>query len=85
MSTGGRKPDEHRGKEEPYVITKEVNDVVVKIQRNRRTKPRIVHVDRLKLVEGAVDTSWFGGEEPSRRESQQMSQAVATEEGELPC
>ena len=32
--------------EEPYVITEKVNDVVMKIQRNRRTKPRIVHVDR---------------------------------------
>ena len=71
--------------EEPYVITEKVNDVVVKIQRSRRTKPRIVHVDRLKLVEGPVDTSWFGGEEPSLRESQQTSQAVAAEESELPC
>ena len=53
--------------EEPYVITERVNDVVMKIQRNRRTKPRIVHVDRLKLVEGPVDTTWFSGKETSQQ------------------
>ena len=52
--------------EEPYVITEKVNDVVMKIQRNRRTKPRIVHVDRLKLVEGPVDTTWFSEKETSQ-------------------
>ena len=45
--------------EEPYVITEQINDVVMKIQKKGRSKPIIVHVDRLKLVEGAVDTSWF--------------------------
>ena len=43
--------------EEPYVITERINDVVMKIQRKGNSKPRIVHVDRLKLVEGKVDTS----------------------------
>ena len=33
----------------------------MKIQK-KGSKPRIVHVDRLKLVEGKVDTSWFTGE-----------------------
>jgi len=47
--------------EEPYVITERVNDVVMKIQKNKKAKPRVVHVDRLKLVEGPIDTSWFTG------------------------
>ena len=48
--------------EDPYVITERVNDVVMKIQKSRKAKPKIVHVDRLKLVEGPTDTSWFTGE-----------------------
>ena len=36
-----------------------MNDVVMKIQKSKTSKPRIVHVDRLKLVEGQVDISWF--------------------------
>lgn len=51
--------------ETPYVIVDKVNDVVMKIQKNRKSKPRIVHVDRLKLVEGNVDTSWFSKEQPN--------------------
>ncbi len=49
--------------ETPYVIVGKVNDVVMKIQKNRKSKPRIVHVDKLKRVEGAVDTNWFKNEE----------------------
>ena len=49
--------------EQPYVIIEQVNDVVVKIQKNARSKPKIVHVDRLKLVEGHSDTSWFTGKD----------------------
>ena len=65
--------------DEPYVIVERISDVVVKIQRNQRSKPRIMHVDRLKLVEGPVDTTWHSrqgqekedGEENSIRVSQQ--------------
>lgn len=65
-------PTKHVGKspklttfweETPYVITERVNDVVMKIQKSKTSKARIVHVDRLKLVEGQVDTSWFNKEE----------------------
>ncbi len=44
------------------MIVEKVNDVVMKIQKSNSAKPRIVHVDRLKLVEGTVDTSWYKGE-----------------------
>ena len=77
--------------EEPYVITERVNDVVMKIQKNRRTKPRIVHVDRLKLVEGPVDTTWFLGGETSRRGDGRPGphggppQVTVREEMGLPC
>ena len=65
--------------DEPYIIVERISDVVVKIQRNQRSKPRIMHVDRLKLVEGPVDTTWHSrqgqekedGEENSIRVSQQ--------------
>ena len=55
--------------EDPYVIIEKVNDVVMKIQKSRRHKPRIVHVDRLKLVKGPVDISWYTGTEPSQEKS----------------
>jgi hypothetical protein len=32
---------------QPYVITKVISDVIMKIQRNTGSKPRVVHVDRL--------------------------------------
>ena len=54
--------------EDPYIIIEKVNDVVMKIQKGRRHKPRVVHVDRLKLVTGPVDTSWYTGTEPSQGE-----------------
>jgi hypothetical protein len=44
---------------QPYVITKVISDVIMKIQREKGSKPRVVHVDRLKPVERVVDTSWY--------------------------
>ena len=55
--------------EDPYVIIEKVNDVVMKIQKSRCHKPRIVHVDRLKLVKGPADISWYTGTEPSQEKS----------------
>ena len=55
--------------ETPYVIIEKVSDVVMKIQKKATTKPRIVHVDRLKVVEGAVDISWFTGQHDSTDET----------------
>jgi hypothetical protein len=34
--------------EGPYIIIKKLNDVIFKIQKNKQSKPKIVHHDRLK-------------------------------------
>ena len=34
----------------PYVVQKMLNDVVVRIQRDERSRPRVVHADRLAPV-----------------------------------
>ncbi|XP_060564385.1 uncharacterized protein LOC132723637 [Ruditapes philippinarum] len=39
----------------PYVILKKINDVVYRIQLNKRSKPKVVHHDRLKRYEGTTD------------------------------
>ena len=50
--------------ETPYVIIERISDVVVRIRKGPTAKPRVVHVDRLKPVEGPVDISWFNGQAP---------------------
>ena len=46
------------------MIIERISDVVVRIRKGPTAKPRVVHVDRLKPVEGPVDVSWFTGQAP---------------------
>ena len=39
----------------PFVILKKINDVVYRIQSNKRSKPKVVHYDRLKRYDGTID------------------------------
>ena len=41
--------------EGPHTVLKRINDVIYKIQRNKQTKPRIVHHDRLKPFHSRTD------------------------------
>ena len=40
-------------------MVKHLNDVVVKIQKGPRTKPKVVHINRLKLHTGDSSLDWF--------------------------
>ena len=43
----------------PYVVTKRINDLVYRIQLGPRTKPRVVHRNRLWKYSGHNPPSWF--------------------------
>ncbi len=43
----------------PYIITHGLSDVVVRIQRGPRHKPKVLHVNRLKPYHGEVDKTWL--------------------------
>ena len=44
----GRSPKLSRNWDGPYVVVKQINDVVVRIKRSRQAKPKVVHINRLK-------------------------------------
>ena len=43
----------------PYVVVKQINDVVVRIKRSRQAKPKVVHINRLKPYTGRESFDWF--------------------------
>ena len=51
----GLKPKLQSPLEGPYTVLKRINDFIYKIQRNKQTKPRIVHHDRLKPFHSRTD------------------------------
>ena len=44
--------------EGPFLIVKVLSDVTYRIQKSARSKPQVVHADRLKLYEGPPLTAW---------------------------
>lgn len=58
----GLSPKLQRHWQGPYVITKRLNDVVYRIRRTGRSRPLVVHIDRLALYHG----SQASGEEEGR-------------------
>lgn len=48
----GRSPKLSRNWDGPYVVVKQINDVVVRIKRSLQAKPKVVHINRLKLYTG---------------------------------
>ena len=45
--------------EGPYVVVKHINDAVVRIQKSSRSKPKVVHVNRLKAYNGPQTFEWW--------------------------
>jgi len=48
--------------EGPYLVLKMLSPVVAKIQQSSRTKPKIVHIDKLKKFEGEEPRMWSAAE-----------------------
>ena len=45
--------------EGPYTVLQKINDFVYKIQKNQRTKPRVVHHNHLKPYLGHDKPDWL--------------------------
>ena len=43
----------------PFIITHRLNDVIYRIRETRKSKPKIVHHDKLKLYTGENAPTWF--------------------------
>ena len=55
----GRTPKLKRPWEGPYLVTSHLDDLVYRIQKGPRSKPMIVHVDRLKKYLGNSFDNWL--------------------------
>jgi hypothetical protein len=59
-----------------YVVVNHLNDVIVRIQRSPRAKPKIVHVNRLKAYHGNENLGWFAKAEGAFRTVDKSCQAT---------
>ncbi|KAJ8957187.1 hypothetical protein NQ318_007749 [Aromia moschata] len=50
--------------EGPYTIIKKINDLVYRIQLSPRSKPKVVHLERLVKNTGHNPPKWFVVEDP---------------------
>ena len=45
--------------EGPYIVLDCLDDMVYRVQRSAKAKPKVVHIDRLKPFEGPVERDWL--------------------------
>ncbi|KAJ8957704.1 hypothetical protein NQ318_017599 [Aromia moschata] len=60
----GRSPKLQRNWEGPYTIIKKINDLVYRIQLSPRSKPKVVHLEKLARYIGHDPPDWFVVEDP---------------------
>ncbi|KAJ8945580.1 hypothetical protein NQ318_010437 [Aromia moschata] len=65
--TKGKSPKLQSNWEGPYTIIKKINDLVYRIQLSPRSKPKVVHVERLAKYTGHDPPRWFVVEDPPPR------------------
>ena len=58
----GRSPKWQKTYTGPFLITREIPPLNFVIQKSRRAKPEVVHVDKPKKCYGETPQSWFSGE-----------------------
>ncbi|KAJ8934067.1 hypothetical protein NQ318_012498 [Aromia moschata] len=63
----GRSPKLQKNWEGPYTIIKKINDLVYRIQLSPRSKPKVVHLERLARYTGHDPPDWFVVEDPPPR------------------
>ena len=73
----GRSPKLSRSWEGPYLVLKALSDLVYSIQKSARSKPKVVHCDRLKPYRGSSIVSWLDHSTPVA--SPQVQPVVASE------
>ncbi|KAJ8961434.1 hypothetical protein NQ318_014681 [Aromia moschata] len=62
--TKGKSPTLQSNWEGPYTIIKKINDLVYRIQLSPRSKPKVVHLERLGKYTGHNPLNWFVVEDP---------------------
>ncbi|KAJ8950719.1 hypothetical protein NQ318_012800 [Aromia moschata] len=62
--TKGKSPKLQSNWEGPYTIIKKINDLVYRIQLSPRSKPKVVHLERLAKYTGHNPPNWFVIEDP---------------------
>lgn len=55
----GRTPKLQRPWEGPYLVISRVDDLIYRIQKGPRSRPTVVHVDRLKKYQGHSLVNWL--------------------------
>ncbi|KAJ8934624.1 hypothetical protein NQ318_023204 [Aromia moschata] len=65
--TKGKSPKLQSNWEGPYTIVKKINDLVYRIQLSPRSKPKVVHLERLAKYTGHNPPDWFVVEDPPPR------------------
>ncbi|KAJ8961921.1 hypothetical protein NQ318_021540 [Aromia moschata] len=65
--TKGKSPKLQSNWEDPYTIIKKINDLVYRIQLSPRSKPKVVHLERLAKYTGHNPPDWFVVEDPPPR------------------
>ncbi|KAJ8937341.1 hypothetical protein NQ318_011845 [Aromia moschata] len=63
----GRSPKLQKNWEGPYTFIKNINDLVYRIQLSPRSKPKVVHLERLARCTGHDPPDWFVVEDPPPR------------------
>ncbi|KAJ8948083.1 hypothetical protein NQ318_008434 [Aromia moschata] len=61
------KPGDASNWEGPYTIIRKINDLVYRIQLSPRSKPKVVHLERLARYTGHNPPDWFVVEDPPPR------------------
>ena len=74
----GISPKLRRIWEGPYVVVERLNDVVYRIQRGPRAKPKVVHRDRLWKYSGVERADWF--KVPVQDKSEDVSTQTTTQQ-----
>ncbi|KAJ8944180.1 hypothetical protein NQ318_016160 [Aromia moschata] len=65
--TKGKSPKLQSNWEGPYTIINKINDLVYRIQLSPRSKPKLVHLERLARYTGHNPPDWFVVEDPPPR------------------
>ncbi|KAJ8946986.1 hypothetical protein NQ318_019067 [Aromia moschata] len=65
--TKGKSPKLQSNWEGPYTIIRKINDLVYRIQLSPRSKPKVVHLERLTRYTGHNPPDWFVVEDPPPR------------------
>ena len=76
----GRNPKLDCPWEGPYLVTAALSDVVYRIQKSQRAKPKVVHSDRLKPYLGPPLKSWISACVPPPLNESEVVQSVAAPE-----